>query len=143
VAFVILALGLSAILTGVAVAMRSDVRTQSTQIAFRLAQSRLEEAGVTTALIPGYREGQTAKNYRWQEKVTAVDLGARSPQSKDDKPDANKPDLTKSDTKTNAKPGQLADNKKLVPYWVEVTIQAADGTLARLSTLKLAPETRQ
>jgi type II secretory pathway pseudopilin PulG len=56
VAFVILALGLGAVLTGVAVAMRSDARTQSNRVALRLAQSRLEAVGITQALLPGLSE---------------------------------------------------------------------------------------
>ena len=50
VAFVILALGLGAISTGVALAMRSDARTQTSRVALRLAQSRLEAAGISDVL---------------------------------------------------------------------------------------------
>src|ERR1700687_412308 len=72
VAFVILAIGLGAISTGVAVAMRADGRTQTSRVAFRLAQSRLEAAGTTATLVPGHREGRTANNYKWQETITAA-----------------------------------------------------------------------
>jgi general secretion pathway protein I len=133
VAFVILALGLSAIFTGVAVAMRSDGRTQSVQIAFRLAQSRLEQAGVTEALVPGYREGRMAENYDWRETITAVHIGARPSQPQDAKPDTRS-----ADAKSNIKPGQSAGNKDVASYWVEVAVQAPDGTIARLAALKLA-----
>ena len=57
VAFVILALGLGAISAGVAMAMRSDGRTQTSRFASRVAQSRLEAAGIAEALVPGRREG--------------------------------------------------------------------------------------
>lgn len=134
VAFVILALGLSAILTGVAVAMRSDGRTQVRKIVFRLAQSRLEEAGVSEALVPGYREGRIAENYRWRETITAVHIGAKPLRSQESKPDAKS--VIKPDSKPDA--GQPVDNKGIASYWVEVAVEAADGTVARLAALKLA-----
>lgn len=136
VAFVILALGLSAIFTGVAVAMRSDGRTQSTQIAFRLAQSRLEQAGVTEAFLPGSREGRMAENYSWRETITAVHIGARPQQKQDARPDTRSDN--QADAKSNAKPGQPAGNNDVALYWVEVAVQAPDGTVARLAALKLA-----
>jgi general secretion pathway protein I len=125
VAFVILALGLGAILTGIAVAMRSDGRTQASRVAFRLAQSRLEKAGVSEALVPGLREGRIATDYRWKETITAVDIGAEPPELR------------------GAKPSQIAANTGLAPFWVEVAVQAADGTVVRLGALKLAPQTKQ
>lgn len=124
VAFVILALGLGAILTGVAVAMRSDGRTQVSRVAFRLAQSRLEEAGVSGTLLPGHREGRMTANYKWKETIAAVDL-------------AEPLELR------GVKPGQTAANTGFTPFWVEVAVQAADGTVAKLGALKLAPETKQ
>jgi type II secretory pathway pseudopilin PulG len=125
VAFVILALGLGAILTGVAVAMRSDGRAQVSRVALRLAQSRLEEAGVGGALLPGHREGRMTANYRWKETITAVDLGAEPLELR------------------GVKPTQTTANAGFAPFWVEVTVQAADGTVAKLGALKLAPETKQ
>lgn len=125
VAFVILALGLGAISTGVAVAMRSDGRTQTSRVAFRLAQSRLEAAGFTEALVPGHREGRIANNYRWQETITAVQIGAEPPEPR------------------GVKPGQTAASAGIAPFWVEISVQAADGTIARLSALKLASGTKQ
>jgi general secretion pathway protein I len=136
VAFVILALGLSAIFTGVAVAMRADGRTQSTQLAFRLAQSRLEQAGVTEALLPGYHEGRMAENYAWRETITAVHIGANPSQPADAKPDTRSDN--QADAKSNAKPGEQTGNKGVASYWVEIAVQAPDGTVARLAALKLA-----
>jgi general secretion pathway protein I len=136
VAFVVLALGLSAVFTGVAVAMRSDGRTQSTQIAFRLARSRLEQAGVTEALLPGYREGRMAENYSWRETITAVHIGANPSQPADAKPDTRSDN--QADAKSSVKPGQPAGNKGVASYWVEVAVQAPDGMVARLAALKLA-----
>jgi general secretion pathway protein I len=124
VAFVILALGLAAISTGVAVAMRSDGRTQTSRVALRLAQSRLEAAGIAAMLVPGHREGRMGNSYKWQETVTAVRIGAKPPE------------------RQGAKTGQPATNAALSPFWVEIAVQAADGTVARLSGLKLAPETK-
>jgi general secretion pathway protein I len=125
VAFVILALGLGAISTGVAVAMRSDGRNQTSRVAVRLAQSRLEAAGTTEALVPGHREGRSANKYRWQETITAVRSGAEPPKLRGVKPD------------------QAAAGAGIVSFWVEITVQATDGTVARLAALKLSPETRQ
>jgi general secretion pathway protein I len=124
VAFVILALGLAAISTGVAVAMRSDGRAQTSRVAFRLAQSRLEAAGLANALVPGRREGQIANHYKWQETVTAALIGAAPPEPRGVKPD------------------QTAANPGIAPFWVEITVQAADGTIARLAALKLVPEAK-
>jgi type II secretory pathway pseudopilin PulG len=121
VAFLILALGLGAISTGIAVAMRSDGRTQTSRVAFRIAQSRLEAAGLAKALLPGRREGEIANHYKWQETVTAAVIGTEPP---------------------GGKPGQTAANPGMAPFWVEVTVQAADGSSARLAALKLVPEAK-
>ena len=125
VAFVILALGLGAISTGVAIAMRSDGRTQTSRVVMRLAQSRLEAAGITEALVPGHREGRIANQYKWQETVTAVRIGAEPPEL------------------LAVKPSQTAASAGIAPFWVEISVQAADGTVARLAALKLAPETKR
>ena len=79
VAFLILALGLGAILVGVSVAMRSDTRTQVSRGILRVAQSRLEAAGLTEVLVPGHREGRVGSTYSWRQTVTAVPSGAESP----------------------------------------------------------------
>jgi type II secretory pathway pseudopilin PulG len=121
VAFLILALGLGAISTGIAVAMRSDGRTQTSRVAFRIAQSRLEAAGLAKALLPGRREGEIANHYKWQETVTAAVIGTEPP---------------------GVKPGQTAANPGMAPFWVEVTVQAADGSSAMLAALKLVPEAK-
>jgi general secretion pathway protein I len=125
VAFVILALGLGAISTGIAVAMRSDGRTHASRVALRLAQSRLEAAGVAEALVPGHREGRMANSYKWQETITAVHIGAEPPELR------------------GVKSGQPATNAGMRPFWVEIAVQAADGTVAGLAGLKLAPEPKQ
>ena len=123
VAFVILALGLGAILTGVVVAMRSDARTQVSRTALRVAQSRLEAAGISEALAPGTREGLIANKFRWRQTVTELRpaTDTRQPQGA-------------------ARPG-LAGNA-LRSFWVEVAVEAPDGTATKLAALKLAPEAR-
>jgi general secretion pathway protein I len=120
VAFVVLALGLGAISTGIAVAMRSDGRVQASRVALRLAQSRLEAAGIAGPLVPGHREGRMGNNYKWQETITAVHTAAKPPEVRD------------------GQMSQAASNAAISPFWVEVAVQAADGTVARLSGLKLA-----
>jgi len=125
VAFVILALGLGAISVGVAVAMRSDGRTQTNRAAIRLAQSRLEAAGVSESLVPGHREGRIANNFKWRETVTALAIKGEPPELR------------------GVKANQAVVHGGVVPFWVEITVQAPDGTAARLAALKLAPETKQ
>lgn len=123
VAFVILALGLGAILTGVVVAMRSDARTQVSRTALRVAQSRLEAAGISEALAPGYREGMIANKFRWRQTVTELRPAAdtRQPQGA-------------------ARPVPAVN--ALRSFWVEVAVEAPDGTATKLAALKLAPEAR-
>jgi general secretion pathway protein I len=125
VAFVVLALGLGAISTGVAVAMRSDGRVHTMQIMQRLAQSRLEEAGISETLVPGYREGRIGKIYRWQETITAVPIGAKLPKLQD------------------AKLSQPSVVAGISSYWVEVAVHAGDGAVSRLAALKLVFEIKQ
>lgn len=122
VAFVILALGLGAISTGMVVAMRSDARTQASRTALRVAQSRLEAAGISEALAPGTREGLVASKFRWRQTVTEVRPGDTRPQQ-------------------GARPAQA--NGALKSYWVEISVEAPDGTATKLAALKLAPEARQ
>jgi type II secretory pathway pseudopilin PulG len=121
VAFVILALGLGAISTGVVVAMRSDARTQVNRTALRVAQSRLEAAGISEALAPGYREGLVANKFRWRQTVTELRLA--------------------SDTRPpQARPAPA--NGALRSFWVEIAVEAPDGTAIKLAALKLATEAK-
>ncbi len=122
VAFVILALGLGAISTGVVVAMRSDARTQVNRTALRVAQSRLEAAGISEALVAGYREGTIANRFRWRQTVTELRpaTDARQPQGGRPAPASN----------------------ALRSFWVEVAVEAPDGTATKLAALKLAPEAK-
>jgi general secretion pathway protein I len=125
VAFVILALGLGAIATGIAVALRSDGRVQTSRAALRFAQSRLEAAGITGTLVPGHREGRRGNSYKWQETVTAVRIGAEPRDGR------------------GAKPSQAMPGAGFASFWVEIAVQAADGTSVNLAALKLAPATKQ
>lgn len=122
VAFVILAVGLGAILTGVAVAMRSDARTQVSRTALGVAQSRLEAAGIAEALAPGTREGVIANQFRWRQTVTELRPAT----------DARQPQAARPAPASNA----------LRSYWVEVAVEAPDGSATKLAALKLAPEAR-
>jgi general secretion pathway protein I len=122
VAFLVLALGLGAISTGVVVAMRSDARTQVSRTALRVAQSRLEAAGISEALAPGYREGLIANKFRWRQTVTEVRAAT----------DTRQPQPVRPAPASNA----------LRSFWVEVAVEAPDGTATKLAALKLAPEAR-
>lgn len=125
VAFAILAIGLGGISAGIAVAIRSDGRTQTTRVALRLAQSRLETAGIVRPLTVGRSEGLMIPNYKWRETITAVQWRAEPSRP----PEGGKPELK-------------AANAPLTPFWVEVEVTAADGAVARLAALKLAPAAR-
>jgi len=118
VAFVILALGLAAVLAGVSVAMRSDAKTQTTRSALRVAQSRLEVVGVSETLVPGHSEGRVGNQYVWRQTVTAIQP------------------VTDSIAPGGIKPGPPARNV-LTAFWVEVAVGAGDGTVVRLAGLKL------
>ena len=120
VAFVVLALGLGAISTGVVIAMRSDARTQVNRTALRVAQSRLEAAGIAEALVSGTREGLIADKFRWRQTVTEVRPAIP--------PQAPRPAPAKGALKS---------------FWVEIAVEAPDGTNIKLAALKLAAEARQ
>ncbi|MEO8319987.1 MAG: type II secretion system protein [Bradyrhizobium sp.] len=119
VAFIILALGLGAVLIGVSGAMRADTRTQTNRGALRVAQSRLEAVGTSEVLVPGQREGRAGDKYTWRQTITAVQSGVGS-QDKAAKPEA-------------------AAVSSVAAFWVEVAVQAGDGSTASLAALKLAP----
>jgi general secretion pathway protein I len=119
VAFVILALGLGAVLIGVSGAMRADARTQTNRGALRVAQSRLEAVGVSEGLVAGQREGRAGDKYTWRQTITAVESDVVS------RDKAAKPE-------TAAASGVAA-------FWVEVAVRAGDGSTASLAALKLAP----
>jgi general secretion pathway protein I len=134
VAFVVLALAMGAISSGVALAMRSDGRAQSRRSALQLAQSRLEAAGVSEVLTPGHREGRVSDIYRWLETVTSVRTGGEPPAAA-----------------LSATPDQAALPQAALPqaafpqaaplpaaFWVEVTVRVADGTVVKLGALKLS-----
>jgi type II secretory pathway pseudopilin PulG len=122
VAFVILALGLGAISTGVVVAMRSDARTQVNRTALRVAQSRLEAAGLAEVLAPGTREGLIADKFRWRQTVTEVRPASEA------RPQGSRP---------------APSGAALKSFWVEIAVEAPDGTAIKLAALKLAAEARQ
>jgi len=125
VALVVLALGLGAISTGIALSVRSDRHTQSSRTALRLAQTRLEAAGVDEALIPGRHDGRFANGFRWRETVTAV-----SP-VEDSKP------------QQDSGPERTPVASTVVAYWVEVEVQALDRNVAHLAALKLFSDTQR
>jgi len=125
VAFVVLALGLAAVLTGVSVAMRSDAKTQTSRSVLRVAQSRLEAAGVTEALAPGQHDGRVGNYYTWRQTVTAVQSGAGVRKPEGAKPEGIKPEAPAANA--------------VSAFWVEVAVRAGDGTVATLAGLKLAP----
>ena len=116
----VLALGIGAILIGVATAMRSDAKASNMRAMTRIAQSRLEAAGITGALTIGRRQGRVGQ-FSWRETVAPATLFR-----------------AKRQDETQPRP------KGMALFWVEIAIQAADGSEEKLSALKLAgmPEQR-
>ena len=96
-------------LTGVALAMRSDARTQTSRVALRLAQSRLEAAGISDVLTSGYREGLIAERYRWRQKVTEV-----------------RPADERRPPQQGVQPAPAVGAVK--SFWVEVAVETPDGS---------------
>lgn len=122
VAFVILAIGLGLVLSGIAAATRSDGRALTTRLVLRVAQSRMEASGVTEPLVAGNREGTTENGYSWHEKVTLLRMTGE----------------VLAAGGSSAQPNvQVSD---VIPYWVDITVQGRDDGVVRLSALKLSFE---
>jgi len=120
VAFVVLVLAMAAISAGLGVALRSDARSQISRAALRIAQSRLEAAGITLPLAPGAREGRAVNGYRWRQTVVALQTGRKSLAA------------------GPSGPTQVSSEAAVAPYWVEVVVDSPDGTVTKLSAVKLA-----
>ncbi len=128
VAFVVLAIALGTMTTGVALAMRSDARTRATQGALRVAQSQLEAAGLSATLEPGQRTGVIGQRYRWRQTTVEVLPSTLQPQQSD----------AKQSAKPDAKPLQSAT--PLRAFWVTMVVDTDDGTRVELAALKMMPE---
>ena len=118
IAFVVLAIGLTAMSVSFGLAARTDMQLQSHRTALALARSRLESAGITEQLAVGRRAGQNGE-LRWTETVTLVRVAPElsAPQN----PAARQP---------NAPPA-------IAGFWVEVAVEANGGHVARLAGLKM------
>ena len=102
--------------------MRSDARTHVNRTALRVAQSRLEAAGISEALAPGYREGLIADKFRWRQTVTEL--------------------RPAGDTRPTQGARPAPASGALKSFWVEVAVEAPDGTAIKLAALKLATEAK-
>lgn len=122
VAFLVLALGLGIVLSGISGAVRADSHTMSNLAALRVAQSRLESAGLAEPLVVGRRKGLVASRYRWEQAITPIHFGPARPELRGSASD------------------QTAASADLTPLWVEVTVRAKDGTTTKLAALKLKRE---
>lgn len=119
VAFVILTLGIGTIVVGVATAMRSDASAHNGRIMNRIAQARLESAGITGKLAIGRREGRIGQ-FTWIETVRPASIGE----------------------KRQSKPASEADGSAAL-VWIEILVRASDGSEEKLSVLKLASQVLQ
>lgn len=114
IAFTIAAMVMGTLVYGVAVAVRSDVRAKANRSEMRLAQSRLEAAGVEQPLRTGWLEGET-DGLRWRQRTSK----------------ANPIVLLAPAPKSQARPAAEL-------YWVEVAVTGSRGTEVRLATSKVA-----
>src|SRR5688572_5102778 len=71
IAFTTAAVVMGTLAYGVAIAVRSDVRAKASRGEIRLAQSRLESAGLEQPLRPGVLEGET-DGLRWRQRTSRV-----------------------------------------------------------------------
>ena len=99
---------------GVAIAARSDVRAKVNRSEMRLAQSRLEAAGVDQPLRPGTLEGEVQRS---SLAAARIEDEARS----------------LLDSRTRAK----RNSASCRIYWVEVAVTGSNGTEVRLATAKI------
>ncbi|MBK3665373.1 hypothetical protein JJE66_29590 [Bradyrhizobium diazoefficiens] len=116
IAFAILALGIGTILVGIAVALRSDTQAGNSRVMNRIAQSRLEAAGIVSKLVIGHKQGRVGP-FIWRETVTPA---------------------TFEGAQKKGKAAREADST-IIPVWVEIRVSSPDGHEERLSALKLAP----
>ena len=112
VAFVVLAIGLGALLGGVMLAMHAETEVHVARNASRVAQSLLAEAGVLQKLAPGVRTG-TIASFRWYERIVPAHF--------------RPPSATKRDN-------PAASGEEI--YWVEIRVLAPGGITTELSALK-------
>lgn len=113
VAFAVLAVGLGLIVTGIAVALRSDGRAAANRAALREAQRLLARAGLVEPLATSDRHGGEPGSARWRMTTIRVVPAA-------------------AETATAGAPPPLA------AFWVDVTVSMPDGSGAALAGLKLA-----
>ena len=116
IAFVVLAIGLTATGVSFGLAARTDMQLQSHRTALAVARSRLESAGITEQLAAGRRAGRDGE-MRWTETVTPVRV-------------AGKPSDTHNPPPPTASPAVQG-------FWVEVAVEANGGHVTRLAVLKL------
>ena len=114
IAFTRAAVAIGTLVYGLVTAIRSDVRAKSNRLEMRLAQSRLEAAGVEHPLRPGLLEGEL-NGLRWRQRTSK----------------ANPIRLSSSDPKNHGKPA-------IELYWVEVEVIGGKGAEVRLATSKVA-----
>jgi type II secretory pathway pseudopilin PulG len=74
VAFVILAFILAGLLTGISGAARNDDRADFIQRTARLAQSKLDELGVTDPLVIGESSGQFDDGATWDLSIEPYEI---------------------------------------------------------------------
>lgn len=114
IAFTIAAMAIATLAYGVTTAFRSDLRAQSSRAEMRLAQSRLEAAGIEQPLVAGTIEGDT-NGLHWRQHVSKA------------KPIVLAAPLTAKDGKRST--AEL--------YWVEIVVKGRDGRELRVATSKV------
>jgi general secretion pathway protein I len=116
IAFVVLAIGLTAMGVSFGLAARTDMQLQSHRTALAIARSRLESAGITEQLAAGRRAGRDGE-LRWTETVTSVRVAGELSATHNPRPPTAPPAVQ--------------------GFWVEVAVEANGGYVARLAVLKM------
>ena len=118
IAFVVLAIGLTAMGVSFGLAARTDMQLQSHRTALALARSRLESAGIMEQLAVGRRAGWDGA-LRWSETVTLMRVA---------------PELSATQ---NPAARQSTAPPVVHGFWVEIAVEATGGHVARLAVLKM------
>ena len=102
--------------------MRSDARTQVNRTALGLRSRVSKPPAFPRRLRRATREGLIANKFRWRQTVTEL--------------------RPASDTRPPQGCPAAPANGALRSFWVEVAVEAPDGTAIKLAALKLATEAK-
>lgn len=114
IAFTVAAAALGTLVYGMASAVRSELRAKANRSEMRLAQLRLESAGIDQPLTVGVLEGETG-GLRWRQRTSRMQPALP---------------VAKADARNLGRPAAEL-------YWVEVAVAGGNGTEVRLATSRV------